>query len=232
MIVRNLVSRLGLDLDSAQIRVMGTSASLTDDAAGHAYLEQFFGIPADSFFVTAGQPAIIPPLSPLTRTDVLERSSKDLPVGDAATLSKVVAAACRDSDDDRIRATPMGDLAGRLFDEPDDGTATAAVLHSLASPETDSASVVPLRAHLFVRPGRGLWACTNESCSGVDEQHRRRPPDRSTPACTRLDLPRLRKPRPEAPVLLRVRRCQPGRVRPLGAGRSGCPRPDGTFHDQ
>ena len=78
MIVRNLVSRLGLDLDSAQLRVMGTSASLTDDEAGHAYLEQFFGIPADSFFVTAGQPATIPPLSPLTRTDVLERSSKDI----------------------------------------------------------------------------------------------------------------------------------------------------------
>ena len=32
--------------------------------------------------------------------------------------------------------------------------------------------MVPLRAHLFVRPGRGLWACTNPSCSGVDEQHR------------------------------------------------------------
>ena len=44
MIVRNLCDRLGLGPDSAQLKIVATSASLDDDQG--AYLEGFFGVDA------------------------------------------------------------------------------------------------------------------------------------------------------------------------------------------
>ena len=44
MVVRNLLSRLGLSPDSPQLRCIATSASLSDDSGGLDYLEQFFGV--------------------------------------------------------------------------------------------------------------------------------------------------------------------------------------------
>ncbi|RYJ01229.1 MAG: DEAD/DEAH box helicase, partial [Actinomycetales bacterium] len=62
MVVRNLLSRLGLDPKSPQLRVIATSASLSAGPEGTAYLEQFFGVDGSTFHVTAGAPVELPPL--------------------------------------------------------------------------------------------------------------------------------------------------------------------------
>ena len=46
MVVRNLMSRLGLEPTSPQLRIIGTSASLPGDESGRSYLESFFGVAA------------------------------------------------------------------------------------------------------------------------------------------------------------------------------------------
>jgi len=71
MIIRNLLSRLGLAPDSPNLRCIGTSASLSDDASGLAYLEAFFGLPRSSFYVTAGTPRQLEAQLPLSREEVL-----------------------------------------------------------------------------------------------------------------------------------------------------------------
>ena len=155
MIVRNLLSRLHLSPDSPQLRVIATSASLTSGPTSSAYLQQFFGLDPDTFFITAGQPQALPPASEL-----------DARTSDA-DLSNAVALACFDENSGRVRATDATVVAERLLGKPDAGLKNLrAQLQRLARADNLPGGV-PLRAHQFVRTLRGLWACCSPSCHGV-----------------------------------------------------------------
>ena len=55
-LVRVLLDRLGLAPDSQQLRIIASSASISNDAAGRRYLEEFFGRDPNSFEIVAGTP--------------------------------------------------------------------------------------------------------------------------------------------------------------------------------
>ncbi len=55
-LVRVLLDRLGLDPDSDQLRIIGSSASVASGTAGLQYLEQFFGRDRNRFRVVGGAP--------------------------------------------------------------------------------------------------------------------------------------------------------------------------------
>lgn len=160
MVVRNLLSRLGLAPGSPQLRCIATSASLEAGPAGRAYLQQFFGEAQDAFHVTAGSPRALPALVQQSRAELLDGR---LP--DPSVLAAQVAAACVDPESGRTRATEVSVVAERLLGEPDPGElALRSVLAALAS---EQKAGVPLRAHQFVRTMRGMWACCNRECTGV-----------------------------------------------------------------
>jgi DEAD/DEAH box helicase domain-containing protein len=175
MVIRNLLSRLELPPDSPQLRCLGTSASLTDD--GEDYLEQFFGISKSSFHITSGAPRPLPAHQPVQRAAVLEAHAK-LVAGDAEAavtaeralqLSERIASACLAPEDQRVRATRIPVVQQRLFDGTDDGAAMEAALDLLtAIPDREAA--VPLRAHMFLRTVRGIWACCSPTCNQVERQ--------------------------------------------------------------
>lgn len=172
MIVRNLLNRLGLESGSPQLRCIATSASLAGEG-GHEYLEQFFGVDRDSFFVTPGEPRRIAAEVPISRSGVLSTKNSADPddrgpaLRRAFDLPGATAMACVD-DEGAMRATPLGEIAERLFDEPDDdGTALEAVLEALGGMERGPDSI-PLRAHMFARTLRGIWACTNPTCNQIE----------------------------------------------------------------
>ena len=164
MVVRSLLRRLGLSPDSGQLRVIGTSASLAADEKGLGYLEEFFGVPRRSFFVTAGHPRPLGEPTPIADEDV-ERLAP-------AELSRRVALACWDTDEGRLRATSTSVIEQTLFGQGPGATESMrSALHRLATAPSDAASI-PLRGHLFVRTVRGFWACTSPDCSGVPEKAR------------------------------------------------------------
>lgn len=172
MIVRNLLNRLGLEPESPQLRCIATSASLAGDG-GHEYLEQFFGVRGESFFVTPGEPRRISAEVPINRSDVLSTWNSAADPDDRGSalrrsfdLPGATAMACVD-DGGVMRATPLEEIAERLFDEPDDGTALEAVLEALGGTERGPDSI-PLRAHMFARTLRGIWACTNPNCNQIE----------------------------------------------------------------
>lgn len=171
MIVRNLLSRLGLGPDSPQLRCLGTSASLSATAAGLEYLEQFFGVERSSFFVTAGTPRHIEAALPVPSSELVElwencpADTRSQAVAERFALPAAIASACRD-DQGKTRATPLGELGRRLFGGTDDGTALETALDALSRLESGP-DTVPLRAHLFTRTLRGLWACSNPDCDQV-----------------------------------------------------------------
>jgi DEAD/DEAH box helicase domain-containing protein len=55
-LIRVLLDRLGLAPDSPQLRIIASSASLSDDQSGLQYLEQFFGRDPNRFTVVGGNP--------------------------------------------------------------------------------------------------------------------------------------------------------------------------------
>lgn len=168
MVVRNLLSRLGLEPTSPQLRIVGTSASLPGDESGRDYLEAFFGVPPATFVIEGGQPRALtsgeaPSLNSLTRDaadpDVLGRRSVQ------ESWAPMIATMCRD-DRGTYRATPVTTLARRLFGEqPDADRGLRAMVEGLAAAPTTE---VPFRGHIMVRGLRGLWACCNPDCPEVD----------------------------------------------------------------
>ncbi len=181
MVVRNLLSRLGLSADSPQLRCLATSASLTDGDEGKEYLEQFFGVNRSTFHITAGVPRHIPRREPLPRAE-FEQMARDLPkdpddraaalskIADKHQVSEALASACRDAATGRIRATRLNVVEKRLFDKDyDDPTALDLVLSATAFGGGDT--TIPLRAHMFVRTPSGLWACAKPDCDQVDPKY-------------------------------------------------------------
>jgi DEAD/DEAH box helicase domain-containing protein len=165
LIVRNLLTRIGLSGDSPQLRVIGTSASLNETSHGLDYLEQFFGVPKQSFIVLPGEPESLGKSTPLKDGDVEEL--------DVMELSRKIALACVDPIEDRIRATPLLTITERLFGGTDESAKSGMrkILDRLAEREGGSESI-PLRAHIFVRTARGLWACSDPGCEGVAKTRR------------------------------------------------------------
>ncbi|WP_433494729.1 DEAD/DEAH box helicase [Micromonospora sp. CA-248089] len=185
MVVRNLLSRLGLDANSSQLRCLATSASITDDGKGRGYLEEFFGVDRSSFLLTAGQPRAIPTRELLSRA-AFEKHAQTLPAHGVERavalsalaaeyrLSEAIAAACRAHPEAPTRATRLPDIQRRLFAEPppaDGDSAAFDLVMEAASEAWDDPAMIPLRAHMFVRTASGLWACANSSCGEVRPEH-------------------------------------------------------------
>ena len=57
--IRNFLNRIGLAPDSAQLRIIATTASITDDeqGKGREFVERFFGVDRSSFRFLSGSPA-------------------------------------------------------------------------------------------------------------------------------------------------------------------------------
>ena len=161
MVLRSTLQRLGLEADSPQLRVIATSASLTDDSD---YLEQFFGVERRSFAVINGVPRLPQPQGGFSRTDVLETQDVAT-VGDPQQVSDEIAAACyQAAPGGRLRATEIGLVAERIFGEPDTGLRGISRLLSWLAATSPSDKKTQIRSHHFVRTMRGMWACTNPKC--------------------------------------------------------------------
>lgn len=166
MVVRNLASRLGLDPSSDQFRIIATSASLPSDNSGLEYLERFFGVDRRTFVIEPGEPrALVAPPTP-SPSSILEIPENERAIAAAAgSWAEVVALGCVGvGDDRRLRATPFGDVARRLFgNAPRGEEALKAMLAGLAEVEKPA---LQFRGHVMMRGMRGLWACSDPDCPG------------------------------------------------------------------
>lgn len=160
MIVRKLLARLGLTPDSPKLRIIATSASLeTDSGDSLKYLSGFFGAPAESFLVTAGEPASIPEPVTISAEEILHKKIS------ATDISYAIANACSTKDSKgktHFQATAMTDVAERLFGQD---SKRDEVLRTAFQTLVNGEPAIPLRAHLFARTMRGVWACSNPDCA-------------------------------------------------------------------
>lgn len=169
MIVRNLLSRLGIEPDSNQLRIIASSASLSSDDSSLEYLERFFGIERGTFSVEPGRPRIIEAVEPPILAEVLEADEDQL-VAEAENKrwAEAIANACISENRGLPVATQIEDVAESLFGaDPKAAEGLDRMLKSLANAKYPS---IPFRAHMMMRGLRGLWACTNSACQAVSVQ--------------------------------------------------------------
>lgn len=173
MVVRNLASRLGLEPSSDQFRIIATSASLPGDDSGLEYLERFFGVDRASFLIEPGQPRLLVPGEKPAAAEVLNIAPDELAeVAARDRWAETIAAACADPGDERPKATRIDTVATRLFgNDPTASSALTAMLSGLA----DAAKpAIQFRGHVMMRGMRGLWACSDPTCTGGTESEPRR----------------------------------------------------------
>lgn len=162
MTLRALADRLGLEPDSPQFRIIGTSASM--EAGTEGFLEEFFGAPVDTFKIVGGTQSLPSAQLPLSTPQLEELLTG---AGSAAPLAEALARSCMDSGTTPPRATPVSTIAARLVGSAD-GSGIPYV-EKICQYLADHPSEVQrsFRSHIFVRPSRGLWACSNAACSEV-----------------------------------------------------------------
>ena len=176
MIVRNLLSRLGrrARLSSAPLHRYQRVPHRT--TGGFDYLEQFFGVDRDSFFVTAGRAAdarrATLPISRSRGPETWNGADPDAascrPCARASISRPRLRCACTDERGSVRADTARPRLPSNLFDEPDDDGAGAR--GGARGARRDGARPDRFRcaAHMFARTLRGIWACTNPDCDQVE----------------------------------------------------------------
>jgi Lhr-like helicase len=202
MLLRRLLHRLELDLDSPKLRVLAASASLGDsEDAARAYLEEFFGVDRHTFAILEGIPRDLgvrpPPALDEGAAVALAEIGGRILAGDAGEAEAVageigdVVEFARDQQlgarlleasrdrGDRVEARPAGEIALLLRPGADVAGRRAtlagllSVLATLPAPENGGEDLrVPVRAHLLFRTVPGWWACARADCPAVSEEFR------------------------------------------------------------
>lgn len=158
MIIRNFLSRLGLSEDSPNLRIIATSASMEADEESAHFLEQFFGVDRTSFNVTPGEPMSLGKVEKLDHAQVTDDKAVEL-------LARQIALACFDGKEQRYKATSLSEISKKLFSDAADASSLLRdALETISRGRPD----VSLRAHVFARTIRGLWACSNEQCTIIE----------------------------------------------------------------
>ncbi|WP_017584774.1 DEAD/DEAH box helicase [Nocardiopsis ganjiahuensis] len=176
-LLRNLRHRLGLDARPDRLQVLAASASLEKER-DEGFLEEFFGLGADSFEVLKGE--TVKPLSAAVdlsdHAGVFERTSGQQPQAaeSQALLERTCAADALQNaltDNGKPVARSVPEIAGALFPHEDAESARASlhgVLSSLRSADTGGPGLPKLRVHYFFRNISGMWACSDPDCRYVD----------------------------------------------------------------
>jgi len=185
LVLRNLLDRLGIGVDSPQLRCIATSASLSGED-GRVYLEQFFGTSRDKFTILPGEPSRFTSHLPVDNA-LVQRLSTDLLADDNALRDvatkellqhfsprEALASACAlaGTGADRIqRPVRLGKLRDALLGQGGTDTGLQAVL-AAASSEPRGSWEEPkptFRSHMFLRQVQGVWACSNPDCKEREE---------------------------------------------------------------
>lgn len=173
LVVRNLLSRLGLAPDSPQLRCIGTSASLNGEE-GKAYLEQFFGVSRTTFSISPGETLKPQADLPIDPASVLAWSSgqhgQAFPGGSARQMLGAACLAAGAQADGPARPARLPKVSDALFGPGAPAAALDAIL-AAAGAETSDDPRAAFRAHMFVRRIQGMWACSNPDCTETDPAH-------------------------------------------------------------
>jgi hypothetical protein len=177
LLLRNLLHRLGLSRRPQQLRLIAASASLEPER-DREYLQEFFGVAADSFHFLAGdtvRPVAGTNISHLAPTLAIRPQA---PLETDASIPAALWNAFYTAGDgtglSHPEAKSESELIASLFPdaEPSDASAALTALLGAVARGGDDPRWPRLRTHLFFRNVAGMWACTDRACREVPEDLR------------------------------------------------------------
>lgn len=199
LVIRNMLERLGLNANSSQLRIIGTSASL-DGERGKQYLEEFFGVNRDTFAIYPGSPRVYEyklPISPTVLHDQVEKllgNDKSEAKQAAKLICKVIspreilAVACaragapsdktiaKTGKFHHIKPSSLTELKKIIFAEDCDDEYLDALLAAASFEDAEKNNFEhpkpTFRSHMFMRQVQGIWACSNPDCDQIDPNYK------------------------------------------------------------
>ena len=155
--IRNFLHRIGLSADSKQLRIIATSASITDDDAGNGkeFVERFFGVDRAKFKFIRGEPKqyfedMEHPEQCLLGNSVIELSKRNNEPGKPQAIETVVEFLRSEHGINDFKKF-FSDITNSATFKPNDPLPT-------------------FRIHSFFRQIEAIWCCANENCSEVKEE--------------------------------------------------------------
>ncbi|WP_336705559.1 DEAD/DEAH box helicase [Micrococcus terreus] len=176
LLIRNLKMRLGLDERSDQLQITAASASLEENR-DEAYVEQFFGVPRNTFDFLPGQ--LVRPENPGTDlsatafADTAAIPTREEKEAAASALSHAFFLGPGGTTKKKPQARSIEELGKQLFPGlggEEGEQAVRRVLKASTESTEDGVKWPLLRGHLFFRNVPGMWACTDPDCPEVSSQ--------------------------------------------------------------
>ena len=155
--VRNFLDRIGIDTESDQLRIIATSASITDDSEGRGkdFVEKFFGVDSNTFKFISGNP---------TTNFANEKHKEQCELGNAVNeVAKQNDEADRPQDFEEVQNL----LKSKYQVDDISDFLTKIVSSATFEPENPLPS---FRIHNFLRQVEAIWCCTNPDCDQIDQR--------------------------------------------------------------
>ena len=157
--LRSFLDRIGIAPDSDKLRIIATSASISEDKEGLDFVEKFFGVDRSSFAFLTGEPQV-----KFDNVHHLEQAKLGNALTELSNVQKGVDGPQELADviDHLKSAHGITDI--KNFFETIQSKATD---HSI-NPENP---VPTFRFHNFFRQVEAVWCCSNPSCPEVDREY-------------------------------------------------------------
>ena len=163
LLLRRVLHRF--NVDPRNVRFVATSATIGESTTEQLreFLADVSGAPASQVHVVTGS-RFVPPLPQRDGPESTIEAMRGMKGED------LFDALCRDARSrllrDRLARRPerLGDLVGGSISREE----VVSLLELSSAARWNGETFLPLRSHLFHRGQRGLWACVNRDCKGVD----------------------------------------------------------------
>lgn len=173
--MRNLLQRLNISADSKQLRIIATSASL-DGEKGLDYVEQFFGVSKNQFEVVKGETVNVGEFRSLNDEEIQALNSSDAINSKLLNSLENIIAGNIAGREGNGKPIAISELSSKLFPNFNNNEAIDNLekcFNIVSNRINNNDEQRPrFRSHMFFRPIRGIWACSNSQCTEVDDQYK------------------------------------------------------------
>lgn len=173
--IKKLLNRLGISVDSDQLRCISTSASMGDPDKGKDFLQDFYGVPKNKFSIIPGEQYIVESEKKLSseQIDILQKLNTDQEIqgwAEKNNINEIFAATFHKKDSlpslSEVFLTIYDSSKYKNSDEINEKIIRAISLDETLKPSPR------YRFHYFYKSINGLWACTDNNCSEVSEEYK------------------------------------------------------------
>ena len=173
--IKKLLKRLGISVDSDQLRCISTSASMGDPDKGKDFIQDFYGVSKNKFSIISGEQYFVESEKKLSseQIDILQKLNTNQEIQEWAeknNVNEIFAATFHKKD----TLPSLSEVFLSLYDcskYKNSDEINEKIIQAVSLDESLKNSP-RYRFHYFYKSINGLWACTDKECSTVSEKYK------------------------------------------------------------